>query len=263
MADTGVQYRYQAMKVVRGREARTIVKMQNEGWELHAQDQGRLRTTITFRRVKKPTPWRRIAAIAVAAVVIAVVGGIAALQSRDDASRAATDTPSEGPSETPSENTPTPSEGPSEEPTATQAEAMPPTLTEPPASTGDETLTVDNNPDLKRLLTTGQDDDLSQAFSKAYEGRKIEFDGNVANTMPHGDYDTRFDFLVFAGDFSETVANPGPSFQYRDVNFYDLNLRGGGSSVGTGDNLHIVAEVGAFEVRTGLFLLEPVATRLR
>ena len=58
------------------------------------------------------------------------------------------------------------------------------------------------------------------------------------------------------GDYSETVAGPGPAFQFRDVNLYDLNLQGRGSSVGMGDNLHIVAEVGEFESRSGLFLLE-------
>lgn len=255
MADSGdVQYRYQSMKVIRGRESSTVKKMQSAGWELHSRDQGRLRTEMTFRRVKKPTPWGLVAALA-AVVVIAVVGGIVALQGEDDVPDEATASSSEGGSETPSENATSPSEEPSEEPTGTE--------TESPTPATDEVLTVDNNPDLKTLLTKGEDYNLSQRFSKNYEGRTIEFDGNVAYSAPHGNYDTRFDFLIYAGDYSETVAAPGPSFQFRDVNFYDLNLRGRGSSVGMGDDLHIVAEVGAFEPRSGLFLLEPVSTQLR
>ncbi|WP_344305177.1 DUF4839 domain-containing protein [Nocardioides bigeumensis] len=256
MSDSGdAQYRYQSMKVIRGRESSTVKKMQSAGWELHTRDQGRLRTEMTFRRVKKPTPWGLVAALAAVAVVaIAVVGGIVALQG-DDVPDEATASSSEGVSQTPSETATSPSQEPSEEPTATETESSTPVT--------DEVLTVENNPDLKTLLTKGEDYNLSQAFAKNYEGRTIEFDGNVAYTAPHGNYDTRFDFLIYAGDYSETVAAPGPSFQFRDVNFYDLNLQGRGSSVGTRDNLHIVAEVGAFEPRSGLFLLEPVSTRLR
>ena len=60
--DGAVHYQYQSLKVIRGREARTIAKMQAEGWELHTQTQGRLRTDMTFRRMRKPVPWRLIAA---------------------------------------------------------------------------------------------------------------------------------------------------------------------------------------------------------
>lgn len=259
MADSGdVQYRFQSMKVVRGREASTIRKMQSTGWELHSRNQGRLRTEMTFRRVKKPTPWRLIATLAIVAlIVIATVGGVVALQSEEDVSGAASTSSSEGAGETPSEE----STSPSEEPSATEPES--PAPTEQPTPATDQVLTVANNPDLKTLLTTGENYSLSRTFWEAYEGRTIEFNGNVAYTMQHGNYETRFDFLVYAGDYSKTVANPGPSFQFRDVNFYDLNLQGRGSSVGTGDNLHIVAEVGEFESRSGLFLLEPVSTRLR
>ncbi len=268
MADSGdVKYRYQSMKVIRGREASTITKMQSDGWELHRRDQGRLRTEMTFRRAKKPTPWRLVAALAVVALVVIAVGGIVALQGEDNIPGEATTSPSQEPP-TPATATETASPAPTQtQPptpaTATETASPAPTQTQPPTPATDEVLTVDNNPDLQTLLTSGEDYNLSKTFSKTYEGRTIEFNGNVANTMPHGDYDTRFDFLVYAGDYSETVANPGPSFQFRDVNFYDLNLQGRGSSVGTGDNLHIVAEVGAFEPRSGLFLLEPISTQLR
>lgn len=274
MADDDVQYKYQSVKVIRGREASTIAKMQNDGWELESQNTGTLRTEMTFRRVTTPTktPWLLLAAILGVGVLLLAIGGIIeAVQGGDDAP-SATDTPSATaatPSEEPSEEaTPTPPEEPSEEPsetasTPTEVPSEEPTETQPTEPATDEVLTVDNNQDLKTLLTSGEDYALSKAFAKTYEGRKIEFDGNVASAASHNGASTRFDFLIYAGDYSDTVANPGPSFQLRDVNFYDLNLQGRGSGVGMEDNLHIVAEVGEFEPRTGLFLLKPVSTRLR
>ncbi len=122
MADSGdVQYRYQSMKVIRGREASTIQKMRSDGWELHSRDQGRLRTEMTFRRVRKPTPWRLVAALAVVAlIVIAVVGGVVALQGEDDVpGEATTSSSSERASEERSENATSPSQEPSETVTAT------------------------------------------------------------------------------------------------------------------------------------------------
>lgn len=45
---------------------------------------------------------------------------------------------------------------------------------------------------------------------------------------------------------------------------YGLNFRGHvPGRIGVGDNLHVVARVDHFERRTGLFLLEPVSTRVR
>lgn len=263
-----VQYRYQSMKVIRGREAKAIAKMENQGWDLHDQDQGKLRTEIRFRRVKKPTPWRLVTAGAVAAVIaIAVVGGIIAILggslSELDAPPSATETtePSDEPTPSAADET---TGDPTAEPTETETVAPPvPSEAAVPTPAVDEVLTVDNNPDLRMLLTRGQDDNLSQAFAQQYEGRTIGFDGNVSIVGPHEGYETRFDFLIYVGDYSETVANPGPPFQFRDVNFLDLNLQGRGSSVGTGDNLQILAEVREFEPRTSLFLLDPVSTRLR
>lgn len=264
MADQVQRYEQQTVKAVRGRESSTIARMQGQGWELENESRGRLRTELTFRRPKPQTPWGLVATVAGAAVaVIAVAAGAIALQARDDAPKAQdarteiASTPSAEPSDVP---TPSPPETPTEPPATPSDE---PTETQPTEPAADEALTVQNNEDLRRLLATGEDYGLSRSFAATYAGRQIEFDGNVASAATNGDYETRFNFLVFAGDFSRTVPGPGPAFQFRDVNFYDLDLQGRGSSVGMGDNLHIVAEVGEFEARTGLFLLDPVSTRLR
>ncbi len=127
MADSGeVEYRYRSMKVIRGREAMTITRMQSDGWEFHSRDQGLLRSELSFRRVKKPTPWRLIAAFAVVAiVVIAVIGGVFALQGEEDVPGEATTSSSEGASETPSENATSPTVEPSQTVKATAAPTGP------------------------------------------------------------------------------------------------------------------------------------------
>ena len=128
-----------------------------------------------------------------------------------------------------------------------------------------EHLTVENSADLAALLA--EPDycaDRIAAFASTYRGRIIEFDGNIAAMNRHGDYETRFDVLVYAGDYSETVAI-GPAFQFRDVNYYDLHLTGPNvpDSVGQGINLRITAEVGEYETSSCLFLLKPVSTEVR
>jgi len=55
MADDDVQYEFQSVRTIRGREASTVAKWKNDGWELDTQSQGTLRTQMTFRRVKPKT----------------------------------------------------------------------------------------------------------------------------------------------------------------------------------------------------------------
>lgn len=64
----------------------------------------------------------------------------------------------------------------------------------------------------------------------------------------HGDYETRFDILICAGNFSETSSS-GPNFQFRDVNITnDLQLTGPNipDTIGVGQNLRLVAKVEGF-----------------
>ena len=83
---TGEKTRYEVteIKVIRGTEAKTITSKQREGWELVTQQQGHLRTTITFRRPKPKTPWRLWATLGAAGVIIlAGIITIGALQEDD------------------------------------------------------------------------------------------------------------------------------------------------------------------------------------
>jgi hypothetical protein len=256
MADDEVQFELKTVQAVRGTEARSIAKWQNDGWEYVDQNQGKLRTTLNFRRVKPKTfndyfmdsvaAFRRLQpkaqlALAASAALILVAGSIGIVVG----------TQGEGDSSQPSAASVAPSEEPSEEPEESQA------------GEAEEILTVENNEDLAALLAVS-DDDLAEEFADKYEGRLIEFDGNIADMANHDDYDTRYDMLIYVGDYDETSAI-GPSFKFEDVGIYNLHLTGSNSPnyVGQGDNLHVIARVEEFNSDTGLFFLEPVSTEVR
>lgn len=164
-------------------------------------------------------------------------------------------------STTPSDSAPS-----SVEPSEMSAPETPPEtsgpVSTPPAV--EEVLSEENNQDFAALLSgPGECDESVATFAATYVGRTIEFDGNVADVAPYGDNQTRFDFLIYAGDYSET-SPIGPSFRFTDEGYSDLHLTGSNipDSITQGTNLHIVATVGEFT--TGcLLLLEPVATEAR
>ncbi|GAA1758422.1 DUF4839 domain-containing protein [Luedemannella helvata] len=81
---------------------------------------------------------------------------------------------------------------------------------------------------------------------------------------PHGDYKTRYDFLLGPGDKGPRTA-VGPAFKFEDVNILDLKLTGKKipTSVGEGDKFRFVAEVGKFNADQCLFFLDPVSTEVR
>ncbi len=101
-------------------------------------------------------------------------------------------------------------------------------------------------------------------FAKKYSGRTIEFDGNIAYMMKHEDFKTRFDILIYVGDYSETTA-VGPSFKFEDVNISDLHLTGSKipEYIEEGQNYHIIAKVEKYDEKSELFFLEPISTEIR
>ena len=128
-----------------------------------------------------------------------------------------------------------------------------------------EILTTDNCKELSEILSSKVDfDSLFKEFQEKYAGKTIEFDGNTAYVTPHGNYITRFDYLIYSGDYS-TTASIGPSFQFRDVNYYDLHLTGDKvpETFGIGINIHIIVTVGEYDEVSGLFQLKPISIKMR
>jgi hypothetical protein len=146
---------------------------------------------------------------------------------------------------------------PTDEPTDTTST---PTTPQEPA-----VLTVMNSPELKALLAL--DDNCSgkvKQFAKKHAGDTIKFDGSIQAEQPHGSYQTRFDFLIGAGNFDPNKAM-GPTFQFNNMNYYDLQLAGKHvpDSVRVGQNYTFTARLGDYDATNCLYQLQPVETRTR
>lgn len=251
MADDNVKYLHKTVQAIRGTEARSISKWESQGWEFVDEAPGKLRTTLNFRKPAPKIPWLPIAALLGVGVLILAIVGIASLFQGDGDSSATTaatsaPTPSGIPSETASE---TPSEEPEETPTESDDLG--------------EVITAKNDDDFAALLVGGECDKAAKRFASDNADRTIEFDGGIADVAPHGSYDTRYDILITPGNKGPN-ATVGPYFKFEDVNAGDLNFTGGvPNRFGTGDLIHVVADVDGYNPHTCLFFLEPVSTEFR
>ncbi|MFG1747265.1 DUF4839 domain-containing protein [Micromonospora chalcea] len=149
------------------------------------------------------------------------------------------------------------------EPTGATPESKP----APSTARSEAVLTVENNEDLAALLVAVNDYDLFEDFAAKYRGRTIRFDGVVAAMSHHGDYKTRYDILVLAGDSTGSKVT-GPNFQFNDVNMTsDLRLTGSNvpDVISVGQKLRITAEVEGYAgpEHQDLFRLDPVSTEVR
>ncbi|WLQ53735.1 DUF4839 domain-containing protein (plasmid) [Streptomyces poriferorum] len=243
MADE-IKYEYKTVQTVRGTDGVVISKMQKDGWELVEQAQGMLRSTLDFRRPKKPLPRLLIGTAVGGLVILAIVIGVAAAledggENKDESNKPMAATASAEPSAT---STPT---------VARSAAA--------------EVITPQNNPEFAALLKTPDSCDSGNPdFATKYKGKTVAFDGSIVHMAPHGDYDTRYDFLLGPGDKGRNTGI-GPAFKYEDVNILDLKLTGRNTpaTVRAGDKFRFVAQVGEFNTSQCLFFLDPVSTETR
>jgi predicted small lipoprotein YifL len=136
---------------------------------------------------------------------------------------------------------------------------------ETPSSAVEEIITVDNNDEFAAVLNAKDPgDQIIKEFAVKYAGRIIKFDGNIAYMGKHGNYTTRYDFLILPWDYSETFAI-GPYFKFEDCNIFDLNLIGDNipDFIGIGDNLHFVARIKSYDENLRMFYLEPISSEVR
>lgn len=137
-----------------------------------------------------------------------------------------------------------------------------PTLQPTPA---EEILTIENNEDMAALFKVGDFDPFISEFAEKYSGRIIQFDGYIAFMTLHDGYETRFDLLIYTGNYGESSGN-ALSFKFEDVNIVsDLKLTGSSipENISEGQNLRITAEIEEYNEVSGLFFLKPVSTEIR
>lgn len=127
-------------------------------------------------------------------------------------------------------------------------------------------LTVKNSEDLKALLEVRDPGDpYVSEFAEKYDDREIEFDACIVSILNHEDYNTRYDILIYVGDYEGEGFGYGPSFQFEDVGVYDLGVDDLylPDYISEGRNVHVVAKVDEYEESSQLFKLVPVSVTAR
>lgn len=126
-----------------------------------------------------------------------------------------------------------------------------------PTPSETQVINPDNNPEFASILKT-EDPAAISDFVQKYKGKVVEFNGYVAYFNPHGNYKTRYDILIYAGDYpGPDLASPGPAFQFNDVAPTSVFRNFSGDGIGIGQNIHIKATIREFS-KGELFILDPI-----
>lgn len=221
MAEKPLKFETEEVKVLRGFENKKIDEYELDGWELVSQKQGKLRTTLNFRRPKKPIPMKNILGGAALVLIGAISITFASLAENENA-------PAES-SETKVTQEATPEETPAAEKTP-EAEPI---------------MTVENNEDLATLLSNSTDNTYTfwAAFYEKYKGRTIEFDGNIALMEKNPDFKYTYDVLIEAGQYSETSSIGAPFRALRVVVPFGWKKTNQDDVIVQGTNVRVVATI--------------------
>lgn len=128
----------------------------------------------------------------------------------------------------------------------------------------EEVITAENNEDFNKMLYVGVDIAFLSSFVDANKGKTIEFDGAIYNIMNHENYNTRFNFLIFAHDYDIDSGGVGPAFRVTNItpanfNFTDESVE----SVKEGMNIKIKATIVGYNEVQDLLEIKPIETSLR
>ena len=119
-------------------------------------------------------------------------------------------------------------------------------------------LTVENCEEMADIFSNKEEFRPEyKTFAALHTGDEMEFDAFIADVQNHGDYTTRWDFLLMYGDYADenTIGN-GPYLQFQDVGRFDLGYDGDGLHAGM--NVHVIAKVQSYDENRGILVLTPV-----
>lgn len=124
------------------------------------------------------------------------------------------------------------------------------------------TMTFEENAELRRVLTAYYEKDYLSTFAKQYKGRLLEFNGSTdyfaRHTDDHAESETSdkyYDVLVSYGDYG-VGTQIGPSFKFEKISILDSNIND--CLIRVGANLHIIAEVDRYDAEHDVFYLNPI-----
>lgn len=121
-------------------------------------------------------------------------------------------------------------------------------------------ITTENNEEFKALLQTDDSSTITN-FIQKYKGQIIEFDGHIADITHYKNYKTKFDILIYGGNYLGTEQAPsGPNFKFVNITtvsnaaFNSFN----GENISKGQNIHIKAQIGNYNSTQELVYLSPI-----
>lgn len=121
-------------------------------------------------------------------------------------------------------------------------------------------ITTENNEEFKALLQTDDSSTITN-FIQKYKGQIIEFDGHIADIAHYKNYKTKFDMLIYGGNYLGTEQAPsGPNFKFVNITtvsnaaFNSFN----GENISKGQNVHIKAQIGNYNSTQDLVYLSPI-----
>lgn len=119
-------------------------------------------------------------------------------------------------------------------------------------------LTVENCEEMADIFSNKEEFRPEyKTFAELHAGDEMEFDAFIADVQNHGDYTTRWDFLLMYGDYvDENTIGNGPYLQFQDVGRFDLGYDGDGLHAGM--NVHVIAKVQSYDENRGILVLTPV-----
>lgn len=121
-------------------------------------------------------------------------------------------------------------------------------------------ITTENNEEFKALLQTDDSSTITN-FIQKYKGQIIEFDGHIADIAHYKNYKTKFDMLIYGGNYLGAEQAPsGPNFKFVNITtvsnsaFNSFN----GENISKGQNVHIKAQIGNYNSTQDLVYLSPI-----
>lgn len=121
-------------------------------------------------------------------------------------------------------------------------------------------ITTENNEEFKALLQTDDSSTITN-FIQKYKGQIIEFDGHIADIAHYKNYKTKFDLLIYGGNYLGAEQAPsGPNFKFVNITtvsnaaFNSFN----GENISKGQNVHIKAQIGNYNSTQDLVYLSPI-----
>lgn len=127
-----------------------------------------------------------------------------------------------------------------------------------------DTLTIENNEELNRLLSNSLPDEEYIKFFEANEYNIVEFDGAIDLIELIPNKKTRYSMVLRSGDYDANSV-VGPAFRVKDVgaaesSVKDLFLSGNGE---VGKNVRIKAKIYGYDEKSGAVELKLISMSLR